>query len=316
LRKLRQAAVDIARLTVNRSSFDMRHLFAAMIQLGAVTDLVSQTFKIVLTGRQIDDLKRTLVDRIMVAPGPDETAEAWQSALDLPPTEPNKQIGPLSVRRDGVPTFSPDRTAGSGDDLLDTSGDVRALARLICLDDVSPMAVAIFGGWGSGKSTFMDRLDQEVRRIAKPEAQPPGSTPAPVAGAVRFVRNVVQIRFNAWQFVDANLWASLTAEFFDQLRAGGWDRIGDSRHAELVERVNLHVHALTGDVETNRRAAIEGGKQVQQAQKARDEAAKAARAAARRGTRPVGHGRLGRRLRGTKADPRGSRAEHHRHGCW
>ncbi len=32
----------------------------------------------------------------------------------------------------------------------------------------------------------------------------------------------MQIKFNAWHYADANLWASITAEFFDQLRAGGY----------------------------------------------------------------------------------------------
>jgi hypothetical protein len=84
-------------------------------------------------------------------------------------------------------------------------------------------------------------------------------------------------RFVLTPGVDANLWASLTAEFFDQLRASGWDRSSTVRHAGLVERVNLHVHALSAEVEANRQAAAEGSKQLLQAQKSRDGAAKVAR---------------------------------------
>jgi hypothetical protein len=187
---------------------------------------------------------------------------------------PPPVVEPVPNGQDGVTDFTNDALATK--DLLDTAADARALATLICLEKVAPLAVAIFGGWGSGKSTFMSHLEEKINRIMEIEAGAP-KNPTPQEGLATFVHHVVHIRFNAWQFVDANLWVSLTAEFFDQLRAGGWNHFGKFRHAELVERVNSHVHALSDAVEASRRAAVEGGKQLLDAQEARNKAAKAAR---------------------------------------
>lgn len=264
-------AATIAQLTVNRPEFEARHLVAAMINDGKITEQALQLFKASLSPDAIDSLKRTLVDRIMRTPEPGESRETWHAALGLPllpgPESPRQRKRPP----DGVAAFNSDVVGDT--DVLETSADARTLARLICLENAAPLAVAIFGGWGSGKSTFMNRIDQEVRAItfAESERQKAGADGA--NGAARFVRRVVQIRFNAWQFVDANLWTSLTAEFFDQLRAGGWDRIGTARHADLVERVNRHVHSLNSEAEARRKAAVRGGKDVADAQLRRDEAA-------------------------------------------
>ncbi|MEJ0017261.1 MAG: P-loop NTPase fold protein [Acetobacteraceae bacterium] len=278
LRSLIQPAEQIAQRTVGRSRFDARHLFAAMIQAGVVASQVQTVFGVRLGPDDIADLKRTLVTQFTADPEPGETRATWEAVLGLAePSAPG--TGSDRPARDGVTNISRDSIPDAQDDLLDTGGDVRALARLICLKNAAPMAIAIFGGWGSGKSTFMDRIDREVRRIARNEAARAATAAPHDPNAAQFVSRVVPIRFNAWQFVDANLWASLTAEFFDQLRAGGWDRVGEARHAALVEQVNIHVHSLTGFAEADRRAATAGGKALLKVQKDRDQAAQDAQRA-------------------------------------
>ena len=197
--------------------------------------------------------------------------------LNLAGSSPHvsSDAAPVPPTVDGISGFSPDNTAGSDvPDVLGIDADARALARLMCLEGASPLAIAVLGGWGSGKSTFMERLDRGVRQTVRPKAS--AEEPADPREA-RVVERVVQIRFNAWQFVDANLWASLTAEFFDQLRAGGWDRQKDARYAGLVERVNRHVHALNADLEAKRKIASESAKRAVEAQKSRDNAASEAK---------------------------------------
>jgi hypothetical protein len=70
-----------------------------------------------------------------------------------------------------------------------------------------PLAVGIFGQWGDGKSLFLELVEEEVRERAR------AAGPAdPIAhGHVR------QVRFNAWHFAEADLWASLVAALFYQL---------------------------------------------------------------------------------------------------
>jgi hypothetical protein len=206
-------------------------------------------------------------------------------------TDPSNEESVERQREDATPTivppddsvsgFSPDSTAGpQGPDILEIGADARALARVMCLEGAAPLAIAVLGGWGSGKSSFMERLDREVRRIVRPGGVPAQEPSQP--NVARVIERVVQVRFNAWQFVDANLWASLTAEFFDQLRAGGWDRQTDVRYAGLVERVNRHVHALNADVDAKRKIASDSARKEAEAQKSRDKAAAQAKNAGNR----------------------------------
>jgi hypothetical protein len=100
--------------------------------------------------------------------------------------------------------FANDRT---DIDLLGTGRDAAALADLLLLDDLKPpVAVGVFGPWGSGKSTLIRMVRQEIEaRTTANEREAKAS-------------KVVQIKFDAWSHADAeNLWASLTAELFDQL---------------------------------------------------------------------------------------------------
>ncbi|HYI41282.1 MAG TPA: P-loop NTPase fold protein [Allosphingosinicella sp.] len=284
VKELRKLAAQIAKKTVGRSLFEARHMMGAMIVKGTIVDQVQEIFLRSLDSGEVEALKRFFVERIMGSPEEGEDREKWFDALLLSgPGKPEKGgdsegARPAAPWRDAVVPFSRD-TITIGSDVLQTAGDARALARLICLRDSTPLAVAIFGGWGSGKSTFMERLDAEVTAIVDEEAECVRTFAEADLAQRPFISRVVQMRFNAWQFVDSNLWASLAAEFFDQLRAGGWNRTSKVRHAGLVERVNRHVHSLSADAEARRQAAIEGGKDVLKAQQERDAAAQAAREA-------------------------------------
>ena len=73
-----------------------------------------------------------------------------------------------------------------------------------------PLAIALFGDWGSGKSFLMssvrDRLEALTARVAdRPQ------------GEVRVWKRIEQIEFNAWEYVQGNLWASLLERIFAQL---------------------------------------------------------------------------------------------------
>jgi hypothetical protein len=97
-----------------------------------------------------------------------------------------------------------------GTDLLDIRSDVEAVCAVLAARDVKPpLALGLFGNWGTGKSFFMARMYDEINALAKLERDNPGQTP--------YCGRVVQIRFNAWHFLDANLWASIVAEIFKNL---------------------------------------------------------------------------------------------------
>ena len=100
--------------------------------------------------------------------------------------------------------------AAEGTDRLGITADVEALCSVLVARDVPlPISVGLFGDWGSGKSFFMGKMRERVD-VLKEAVRARG-------GEGAYCGNVVQIWFNAWHYMDTNLWASLAAEIFEAL---------------------------------------------------------------------------------------------------
>ena len=99
--------------------------------------------------------------------------------------------------------------SGAEYDLLDIGKDVSTLSALMLSNAIDPpLAIGLFGNWGTGKSFFMDALELACEALIKKQKIKEKSS---------FHTDVVQIRFNAWNYSDANLWASLVHHIFDSL---------------------------------------------------------------------------------------------------
>jgi hypothetical protein len=93
--------------------------------------------------------------------------------------------------------------------LLDVRIWVSMLATLLVSEETPmPISVGLFGEWGTGKSYFMGLLRSEIKRLS-------GSN------RTEYLREIVQVGFNAWHYADTNLWASLADEIFRQLADSG-----------------------------------------------------------------------------------------------
>jgi hypothetical protein len=115
----------------------------------------------------------------------------------------------LGLRDDSfLPRFNAEDV--SGEDLLNVSDDVNAFATLIASKRIQPpLSIGLFGDWGSGKSFFMAQMRRKVAEYAvRGNNRPDG----------QFHGRVVQIEFNAWHYVEANLWASLVEHLFRNLK--------------------------------------------------------------------------------------------------
>ncbi|HEU0301674.1 MAG TPA: P-loop NTPase fold protein, partial [Longimicrobium sp.] len=154
-------------------------------------------------------------------------------------------------------------TVGERDhDQLDIMREVNALATVLAARSTPlPLSIGLFGDWGSGKSFFMKKLEQQIDECSRKACEElkglvvqarhqrekknsmaaaqrgNGSGAAPADGDGRstsgaeeeplsikledlkspFCTHVVQLTFNAWHYVDTNLWASLAAAIFDGL---------------------------------------------------------------------------------------------------
>ncbi|WP_340313689.1 P-loop NTPase fold protein [Rhizorhabdus argentea] len=145
---------------------------------------------------------------------------------------------PLGIQIEARPDYASDRVS-AGRDALDVGDDARALANLILLEAAEPpLAIGVFGAWGSGKSTLLAELRQEISRQTTEERDRIAAGTERREGELARVAGVIQVDFNAWTFADSdNLWASMTAELFDQIAAGGHDQKAARHGAHLVQEV-------------------------------------------------------------------------------
>jgi hypothetical protein len=112
-----------------------------------------------------------------------------------------------------IPPFAPSAQAllggytndsAYGDDTLGIADEVNMLCSVITAPSVTPpLSIGLFGAWGTGKSFFMQKI---MERIAWLRDIDPSNT-----------CSVIQIRFNAWHYMDSNLWASLAVEIFERI---------------------------------------------------------------------------------------------------
>jgi O-acetyl-ADP-ribose deacetylase (regulator of RNase III) len=125
--------------------------------------------------------------------------------------------------REYVTGFRTDNPAGAVEDLLDVSNEVSAFAHLVAGRTVAPpLSIGLFGEWGSGKTFFMERMHDAVQQIMQTEA---------MSNPEMFHSRIVQIRFNAWHYIETNLWASLVEYIFYEL--DNWLR-GQARDGEAL----------------------------------------------------------------------------------
>jgi hypothetical protein len=121
--------------------------------------------------------------------------ERWKELITIPITNPKKETiaGLVSDSDKGI-------------DYLDITKDVNAFARVIAAKSFEPpLAIALFGKWGSGKSFFMQKLKEQITKLSTNKAD----------GI--YCEGIAQIHFNAWSYMDSNLWASIVTKIFEEL---------------------------------------------------------------------------------------------------
>jgi WD40 repeat protein len=103
----------------------------------------------------------------------------------------------------------------TGVDQLGITAEVNTLCDLVLAKEVKPpLSIGLFGDWGTGKSFFMDKMRDRITLLAT-ESQTAGLEGRESA----LCAHVCQIEFNAWHYIDVDLWASLAATIFDRLAA-------------------------------------------------------------------------------------------------
>ena len=141
-------------------------------------------------------------------------------------------------------------------DLLDIENDVRSFALILASKEIKPpLAIALFGEWGSGKSFFMEHLAKRVNELSisqgflekKDEVIRVGD----IEEQLDFCQGIVQIKFNAWSYLDANLWAGMVSSIFEKLDEYISKRgKGENEIFELRKRLSDNLEILSSERET------------------------------------------------------------------
>ena len=96
------------------------------------------------------------------------------------------------------------------EDLLGFTRYATAFASVIADRAVlAPLAIGLFGVWGSGKSAMIDMINRALEDI---------DDRAGFNQEEQFWRGIVRITFNAWHYAETNLWASLFVRILEELR--------------------------------------------------------------------------------------------------
>jgi len=256
-------AEEIAFRTTSREQICPRHLLAALLTYEAFPDTssVARLLEEFLVSREdmIAELRKLTVEGASSEdpPFPSDDPDAWAEVL---------REGRLDERPVLV-AYAPDAAAER--DLLGIAGDVNSLASLISAKSVvPPLSIGLFGDWGSGKTFFMRQLQQRVDEITQ-DARASGEPQRKIA----FHKRIVQIEFNAWHYVESNLWASLVEHIFDNLRVSRDDEtdLVKKRRKHWLEQLGVEQRNLEGARQAKEQAESELGDAVDDLEVARGE---------------------------------------------
>jgi hypothetical protein len=133
------------------------------------------------------------------------------------------------------------------DDRLGILAEVRALSAIAAARDTDPpLSIGLFGDWGAGKSFFMRQLETHIQLLDQANRENPD---------LAYCSNIVQIPFNAWHYLDTNLWASLVAEIFTKLFAAiDGPESKSARRALLEEELRKENGLFRASIETLQQA--------------------------------------------------------------
>lgn len=118
---------------------------------------------------------------------------------------------------------------------------------------VPPLAVGLFGNWGSGKSFLMAKIRHRVRQLSELAAATSSTTPLVWS-------NVAHIEFNAWEYVETNLWAALLDRIFEELTPEARLKLSERRRGEAAERTAdqaLLVQKAEGELATAQKSELD-----------------------------------------------------------
>jgi KAP family P-loop domain len=155
-------------------------------------------------------------------------------------------------------------------DFIGIRPDVEALSTLVAINRVEPpLAIAIFGDWGSGKTFLMRKMQERVKVLeaigsAQQRGRQTSGEEVPSDDGdeePRYCSSILQIEFNAWHYTESNLWASLVSHILEKLQ----EHLTGTRPAAVAGEAMRQepVETLLRELETARAARAAAEHEVQ-----------------------------------------------------
>ena len=242
-----QLAVD----TTGERSVHTRHLLSALLlEEGEARDVI------VRLGLEPAVLRDRMLGFML---GWGDNDDEWERILS--PSAPNHQR---------LFTYHADDAKGS--DLIGISREVIAMATLITARDIRPpLSIGLFGEWGSGKTFFMRQLRTAIAAMS---ADARNSNM--MQRDLPFYKRIVQIEFNAWHYVEGNLWASLVEHVFRNLRIDDDEEetVTQSLQKNLLAKIGFQKATLqvaTAEEEAAKAAVRDAEIELREAEKKREQ---------------------------------------------
>ncbi|EOD64303.1 P-loop NTPase fold protein [Amycolatopsis vancoresmycina] len=176
---------------------------------------------------------------VIVAGGGDGALELVSTAAPEQPA--TVEAGPPGWSRPPHPLVAGD--SATAHDQIGTDDDVRSIAELLAAQQTrAPLSIALLGEWGSGKSSLILQTEDLVQRLADSARDEPSPF---------WMREIRQVRFNAWHYSDDHLWTGLIERLLDALRdppaTGNKAELRTERDHLLRQRKELEKHLTAAD---------------------------------------------------------------------
>lgn len=127
-------------------------------------------------------------------------------------SEDNNEISEIDFTT-RLPNYTSDHADAEADDLIGVEEEAQAFARYLASQDIEPpLSIALFGDWGSGKTFLMNKIRRHVSQLDKAARRAESNNEK-----CGYCGGIVQIEFNAWHYIESNLWASLVEHVFSEL---------------------------------------------------------------------------------------------------
>ena len=190
-------ALEIAEQTSGSDAVSGRHLLAALISDPPQPYTLGSLKRLQELGMDLPLFRERFYEWVH---GYGDDDQKWRALLVATSTDIYRKV-----------QFDADSTTGAN--LLSIEQDVLAMATLIAArDSMPPLSIGLFGEWGSGKTFFMGQLRTTISRLAKD-----ADSSKKMQRDLPFYKRIVQIEFNAWHYVEGNLWASMVEHILDNL---------------------------------------------------------------------------------------------------